>query len=141
MLMNYQAAILHNEQHAAASIALNFAVTEALVNEIFYSYGLVGTRTAQAFATRPHSVTKVSGNVFRDMTAEQKIDALTAGKLIDAHLDQRLKEARTARNRLMHRAAVVTVRESGIAQTAIRDLWALLLDHEFELATGWSMRI
>lgn len=141
MLMNYQAAILHSEQHSAASVALNFAVAEALVNEIFYAYGLVGTRTAQAFATRPHSVTKVSGNAFGKMTAEQKIDALTAGKLIDAYLGQRLKEARTARNHLMHRAAVVTVRESGNAQTAIRDLWSLLLDYEFELLAGWSMRI
>ncbi len=54
-------------------------------------------------------------NAFGKMSAEQKIDALTEGKLIDAYLGQRLKEARQARNHLMHRAAVVSV----------RDLWSL----------------
>lgn len=141
MLMNYQGAILHNEQHSAASVALNFAVAEALMNEIFYAYGLVGTWAAKNFASRPHSVAKVSGNAFGKMTAEQKINALVQGKLIDYYLGQRLKEARQVRNHLMHRAAEVTVRESGNAQTAIRDLWSLLLDHEFELVASWSMRI
>lgn len=141
MVMNYQAAILHNEQHAAASVALNFAVAEALVNEIFYAYGLVGARKRKEFASRQHSVEGMSRRKFKDLRADTKISMLVEGKLIHSYLGKRLQEMRQARNNLMHRAGAVTVNNSGEAQTVVRDLWELLLDHKFELMMGWSMRI
>src|SRR4051794_16800572 len=54
MVMNYQAAILHSQQHAAASLALGVSVMESLVHEVFLSYGLVGSRSAKPYATRSH---------------------------------------------------------------------------------------
>ncbi|MFX4226418.1 MAG: hypothetical protein ACFHHU_00585 [Porticoccaceae bacterium] len=141
MVMNYQAAILHNEQHSAASVALNFVVAEALVNEIFYAYGLVGAGNQKDFASREHSVEGISGRKFKDLRADTKISVLVEGKLIHSYLGERLQKMRQARNNLMHRACAVTVNDSGEAQTVVRDLWELLLDHKFELMMGWSMRV
>jgi hypothetical protein len=140
MVMNYQAAILHNEQHAAASLALNFAVAEALVNEIFVAYGLVGEHSPKAFATRTHTVKKITEAQLSNWPVIKKIDRMKEGGLIKDYLHQRLNEARNHRNRLMHSAASVTVRQSGDMQTVVRDLWSYLLDRPFELATRWSMR-
>ncbi|GAB3679065.1 hypothetical protein [Salinisphaera aquimarina] len=141
MVMNYQAAILHNEQHAAASLALNFSVAEALIDEIFRVYGLLGIATPKPFATRGHTVAPVSNTQFARWKLQNKIEALANGKLIATSLNQRLEDARKLRNGLMHRAAAVTVRQSGEMQTTVRDLWTLLLDQPFELAAAWSMRI
>lgn len=141
MVMNYQAAILHNEQHAAASLALNFSVAEALIDEIFWAYGLLGTASPKQFATRGHTVASVSNTQFAKWKLQNKIELLANGSLITTSLNQRLEVARKLRNGLMHRAAAVTVRQSGEMQTAVRDLWALLLDQPFELAAAWSMRI
>jgi len=141
MVMNYQAAILHNEQHSAASLALNFSVAEALIQEIFFAYGIVGDRTPNQFATRNHSVPEISRNQFSRLNLERKIAALSDGGLIEPYLGQRLNEARILRNHLMHRAAVVTVVQSGNMQTTVRDLWSYLIDGPFELATAWSMRL
>lgn len=141
MVMNYQAAILHNEQHAAASLALNFSVAEALIDEVFRAYGLLGTANPKPFATRSHTVAPVSNNQFAKWNLQKKTEVLAGGKLIATFLYQRLKDARKLRNGLMHRATTVTVRQAGEMQTAVRDLWTLLLDRPFELAAGWSMRI
>jgi hypothetical protein len=140
MVMNYQAAILHNEQHAAGSLALNFSVAEALIDEIFLAYGIVGDLPAKSFAKASHSVPNISKTKFSKMRLAQKILALTDGKLVDFYLAQRLDEARNIRNQLMHRAAIVSVTEAGHMQSVVRDLWSHLIDGPFELLTGWSMR-
>jgi len=141
MVMNYQAAILHSEQHSAASLALNFAVAESLVKEIFLAYGLVGSRAPKHFATRPHSVPNVSEGRFSKTVLADRLGALHDGKLLDWFLHSRLDQARVLRNALMHSAAAVTVRESGEMQTTVRDLWAYFLDVPFELNAAWGMRI
>lgn len=141
MVMNYQAAILHNEQHSAASLALNFAVAEALINEIFIAYGIAGGRPPKAFAARSHTCLSITDAQLSRFPAIDKINRLKDGGLIDSYLHQRLNEARDLRNGLMHSAASVNTTQAGTLQTAIRDLWAYLLDREFELNAGWSMRI
>ena len=139
--MNYQAAILHNEQHAAASLALNFAVSEALIHEIFLAYGIVGDRSPQPFATRAHNVAEISNSRFSRSRVSERIAILSDGGLIDDYLRQRLVEARTLRNSLMHSATGVSVTQSGTMQTAVRELWSYVLDTPFELTAGWSMRL
>jgi hypothetical protein len=141
MVMNYQAAILHHEQHSAASLALNFAVAESLVQEIFFAYGIVGTRTPKSFATRAHSVANITSTQFGKMRLGQRINALRDGGLLDPYLHQRLDEARGLRNALMHSAAAVSVRQAGNMQTAVRDLWSYFLDRPFELNMPWAMRL
>lgn len=141
MVMNYQAAILHQEQHSAASLALNFSVTEALIQELFFAYGLVGNRTPRPFATRPQTVQRVSARVFRDWRLARRIEVLAEGGLIGSYLRQRLDEARTLRNNLMHSAASVSVEQSGAMQAVVRDLWSYFLDDPFELLSCWSMRL
>jgi hypothetical protein len=141
MVMNYQAAILHNEQHSAGSLALNFAVAEALIKEIFLAYGLVGDRSPRSFATRNHTIAKMSNTQFRRIPLDDKLSTLLAGHLIDHYLHQRLDEGRALRNDLMHSAVAATVRQSGTMQTVVRDLWSYLLDMPFELVSGWSMRL
>lgn len=141
MVMNYQGAILHNEQHSAASLALNFAVAEALINEIFVAYGIAGGRTSKAFATRPNTCAAMTDAKLSKLPVIEKIDRLKQGGLIDDYLHQRLQEGRDLRNGLMHSAASVAARQSGTMQTVVRDLWSYLLDQPFELNAGWSMRI
>lgn len=60
MVMNYQAAILHNQQHAAASLALNFSVIESLAREIVLAYGLVDNSTVKSFAIKQHNIVRIS---------------------------------------------------------------------------------
>lgn len=140
MAMNYQAAILHNAQHAPASFAINFSVAEALVTEVFHAYGLVGGQPPKSFATRPHSLAVLSNNAFNKLNLAGKLTALKDGGLISSYLEQRLQLARAQRNDLMHGALPVAVTDSGPLQTAVRDLWALLLDDPFELTAGYTMR-
>lgn len=141
MLMNYQAAILHRDQQSAASLALNFSVAEALVEEIFLAYGIVGDRDPKAFAQRDHAVSRISNRTFSNWRMGHRISALFDGALIEWNLHNRLDEARRLRNDLMHNAAAVGVTQSGTMQSAVRDLWSYLIDGPFELASGWSMRI
>lgn len=138
--MNYQAAILHNRQHAAASLALNMAVAESLVKEIFLSYGLVQGRTAKPFATKPPIIPPISNGAFKDMKLGDQIKLLYQGALIDNFLYQRFDAARARRNALMHRGERITPVESGDFQTVVRDLWALLIETPFELNEGWAYR-
>jgi hypothetical protein len=140
MVMNYQAAILHNQQHAAASLALNFSVIESLVREIFMAYGLVANSTVKSFATKQHGVPKISKKDFGKMTAKKALEALHSGGLLDDYLYQRLNSVRKKRNGLMHKGVMISPRDSGDCQTLVRDLWAFLIDAPFELTAGWSYR-
>ncbi|MCX5721923.1 MAG: hypothetical protein NT179_07840 [Nitrospirae bacterium] len=140
MVMNYQAAILHNQQHAAASLALNFSVIESLVREIFMAYGLVANSTVKSFATRQHNVPQISKGAFDDMKVSVAVKALHSGGLLDEYLYQRLVSARAKRNELMHKGARISSRDSGECQPLVRDLWAFLIDAPFELVAGWSYR-
>lgn len=139
--MNYQAAILHERQHSEASLALNFSVVEVLINEIFYSYGLIDGFDSRAWASRPHSVSKVSPTTFRKLVLAKKVEALSQGGLIDQHLLEKLKQARILRNNLMHRGVSIGIRQSGQMQTTARDLWQYFLNEPFELMAPFSMRV
>jgi hypothetical protein len=138
--MNYQAAILHNQQHATASLAINVAVAECLIKEIFYAYGLVGDRKPHQFATVSHRVEQVSDARFKKMVLAEQLQRLKGGNLISSHLFERINEARLIRNSLMHSGSLVTPRQSGECQTVVRDLWAFLVDPPFELNSGWAYR-
>ncbi|MDN5941466.1 MAG: hypothetical protein L0H94_06260 [Nitrospira sp.] len=140
MVMNYQAAILHNQQHAAASLVLNFSVIESLMREIFMAYGLVANITVKSFATKQHTVSRVSKKTFDDMTAHKVMEALQSGGLLNDYLYQRLDSVRKKRNGLMHKGVMISPRDSGDCQTLVRDLWAFLIDTPFELTAGWSYR-
>jgi hypothetical protein len=140
MVMNYQAAILHNQQHAAASLVLNFSVIESLVREMFMAYGLVANSTVKSFATKQHNVPQISKGAFDKMKAHEAIKALHSGGLLDDYLYQRLVSAREKRNELMHKGAMISSRDSSECQPLVRDLWAFLIDAPFELMAGWSYR-
>ncbi|MDH5252263.1 MAG: hypothetical protein OEW25_02965 [Nitrospira sp.] len=140
MVMNYQAAILHNQQHAAASLALNFSVIESLVREIFMAYGLVANSTVKSFATKQHNIPKVLKNNVGGITAEKALEILHSGGLLDDYLYRRLESVRKKRNELMHKGAMISSRDSGECQPLVRDLWAFLIDAPFELVAGWSYR-
>ena len=140
MVMNYQAAILHNKQHAAASFALNFSVIESLAREIFIAYGLVDGNTAKPFATKPHSIARISRRAYDRLKSYEVFETLHNGGLLDRYLYQRLDNARIKRNSLMHKGVSITPNESGDCQTIVRDLWALLVDTPFELTAPWSYR-
>lgn len=140
MVMNYQAAILHNQQHASASFALNFSVMESLAREILTAYGLVDGSAAKPFATKPHSIPIISRGTFNRMKSIEVFKTLHDGGLSDHYLHQRLDGARIKRNSLMHKGVSITPKESGDCQTIVRDLWALLIDTPFELNAPWSFR-
>lgn len=140
MVMNYQAAILHNQQHAAASFALNFSVMESLAREMFTAYGLVDGSATKPFATKPHNIARISRRTFDRMKSIEVFKTLYDGGLFDRYLHQRLDDARIKRNSLMHKGVSITPKESGDCQTIVRDLWALLVDTPFELNAPWSYR-
>lgn len=140
MVMNYQAAILHNQQHAAASFLLNFSVIESLAREMFTAYGLVNGSRTKSFATKPHSIDGISRGTFNRMKSIQIFKTLSDGSLLDAYLHQRLDDFRIKRNNLMHKGVSVTPKESADCQTIVRDLWAFLVDTPFELNSPWSYR-
>jgi hypothetical protein len=140
LAMTYQAAVLHNLQHAAASLALCVAVLESLTHELFLVYGLVGNGSPRPFANARHNVARVSNSEFRDLTFNNRLVRLRDGGLIDSFHYTRIESARVRRNRLMHRGESVTLRESGDGLTAARDIWSKLIDMPFELITSWAHR-
>lgn len=141
MLMNYQAAILHHQQQAAASFALNFAVVESLAREVFLAYGFIEGSEAQYFATSSCKIAnKVSKKTFKNMKLSKLMEMLVKSGLLDTYLYQRLEDARKKRNDLMHKGVVLDPRESGDLQSTVRDIWALLIDSPFELNAGWAYR-
>jgi len=140
MVMNYQAAILHNQQHAAASLALNFSVIESLVGEIFHSYGLIEGTTIKLFATQIHEISKISITAFNGMSLRNRVEILNEGGLISDYLRDRIDCARKKRNKLMHKGDRVSPKDSGECQTIVRDLWAFCINMPFELNMSWSYR-
>lgn len=126
---------------APASFAINFSVAEALINEVFFTYGAVTAVPRQAFAAHHHTIAPVSRKTLRERNLKTKIEDLEGGGLISSYLGQRLQAARLARNDLMHGAIPVAVTASGDLQTMVRDLWGLLLDAPFELNAGYAMRV
>jgi hypothetical protein len=139
MTMNYQAAILHNQQHAAASLLLNFSVAESLILEIFEVYGLVNNSSIKSFATKIHNASKISRKDFKNAPIELLIKNLHEGNLLDHYLFQRIESARKARDNLMHKGDGTSCpKDSGPCQSIVRDLWEFLLETPFELMTGWS---
>jgi len=138
MVMNYQAAILHNQQHFDASLALNFVVIESLVREIFMAYGLITSSTVQSFATKQHNVLQISKTEFGKMNICKAIEKLYKGSLLSDDLHQRLNSIRKKRNTLLHEGKMISPGDSGECQTVVRDLWAFFLDDPFELITSWS---
>ena len=137
MVMNYQAAILHNQQHAGASLALNFSVIESLIGEIFHIYGLIQGKTIKPFATQHHQKLMVSKCAFKKMNLENRVKTLNEADLIGDYLRQRLDFVRGKRNKLMHKGERVSPKDSGECQTIVRDLWALCIDTPFELNMSW----
>lgn len=141
MLMNYQAAILHNQQQAAASFALNFSVIESLAREVFLAYGFIDGTEAQSFAKSSCEINhKVSNKTFKNMKLCKVLEILGDNGLLDTYLCKRLEVARKKRNNLMHKGIVLDPRESGDLQSAVRDIWDLLIDSPFELTAGWAYR-
>lgn len=140
ILMNYQAAILHEQQQSSASLAVNFSVAEALIDEIFWTNGLVGKQDSLG-----HSGTKpkigISKGKFKEKWIGEKIDLLHELGIISEFLRCRLSNAKKARNDLMHRNQAAHMRQSGELQTVVRDLWAFLVDLEFELNASFSYRV
>jgi len=140
IVMNYQDAILHNQQHAAASLALNFSVLESLVKEMFYFYGILSDKIAKPYETVKHKIQKIGEKKFDKMPIKALIEKLHDGGLIDSSLYGRIEDARIKRNSLMHKGKRVSPNDSGHYQTVVRDLWKLLIDQPFELNAGWSYR-
>lgn len=138
MTINYQAAILHNKQHAAASLLLNFSVIESLILEIFMAYGLVAQSSTKSFATKKHHVSKITRKDFKNKSINLLIKILHEGKLIDQYLFDRIEQARIIRNNLLHKGEAINPKDSGTCQTTVRDLWVFLIDAPFELAAQWT---
>ncbi|MDO8288932.1 MAG: hypothetical protein Q7T44_06915 [Parvibaculum sp.] len=140
LALHYQASILHSQQHADACLALNVAVMESLVNEVFFSYGIVGNRGAKAFANTPHTVQHVTDAQFSKMESWKRLEALHNGGLFDSYLKQRIDQLRKTRNKLVHGANRCTPQQSGESSTVIRDILSLLIDQPIDLTTSWSYR-
>ncbi|MCG9891691.1 MAG: hypothetical protein MH252_11515 [Thermosynechococcaceae cyanobacterium MS004] len=138
MTINYQAAILHNKQHAAASFILNFSVIESLILEIFMAYGLVNQSSIKSFAVKKHHVSKITKKDFKEKSIQPLVKILYEGELIDYFLFNRIEEARKIRNNLLHKGEAIDPKDSGSCQTTVRDLWTFLIDAPFELVAGWS---
>lgn len=137
MVMNYQAAILHNQQHWAASLALNFSIIETLIKEIFFAYGVINGAKIKSFIKNEYNIASISKTTFRKMKIFELIEVLHNSKLFGDYESDRLQKLRKKRNRLMHKGERVSPPESGDAQTLVRDLWAHLIDAPFELNAGW----
>lgn len=112
MRMNYQALAFHDQQHPEASLALNAVVMETLISEVFFAYGLLGSRRPQTFATRSHHANCVSKNKFRDMRFAARLEHSKNGGLIEPKLFELIDSIRLARNALMHKGDAVSSRRS-----------------------------
>lgn len=139
--MSYQASILHNRQHAGASIALCATITEVLVHELFYLAGLVSGKPKESSFSLPHSCAQISKKHLKEMRSGDRLKHLKSGGLIDSYLFERLDSVRRIRNGLLHRGEDARCEASGNALTAIRDLIKICTDEELELGTHWTYRI
>jgi len=124
IVMNFQAALLHNQQHAAASLALNFSVIESIIKEIYHAYGLVNGSQVKSFANKTHTLQAMSRTQYNKMNSKSLIDELHNGGLItDTYHFQILDKLRLKRNDLMHRGKKVSSQDSGNCQGAVKNLW------------------
>ncbi|MGB1800305.1 MAG: hypothetical protein ACPHLK_05690 [Gammaproteobacteria bacterium] len=140
IVMNYQAAILHNQQHATASLALNFSVIESLVKEVIMTCGMVIDCEVKSFESNQSKIKKMTKKKLYEIKMYEAIKMLYKAELISEYLYQRLEYARKKRNSLMHKGETISPKDSGDCQTLVRDLWALLIDTPFELNTAWSYK-
>jgi hypothetical protein len=138
MVMNYQAAILHNLQHAAASLVLNFSVVESLLGEMFFSYGLIYGCKPKPFASQKHPIQPLSKSAFKKLNVSEKIETLYSSGLINHYLHTRIEKARELRNKIMHKGVKISPKESGECQTIVGDLWDYFIDKPFALNAAWS---
>jgi hypothetical protein len=141
IVMSYQAAILHNQQQAAACFALSFSVIESLVHEVILAHGLVSGVPASAFAKSVQAGHQLSLAQFGKANFERRLKLLHSVGLIKNYLYQRLDDARKKRNGLMHKGERITPMDSGDCLTMIRDILGLLIEQPFELNMPWSYRI
>lgn len=140
IVMTYQAMILHNRQHAGASIALQALVSEGAIEELVQASGLV--RGVAARLPNPVVEATLSKREARNLGFNGGITTLHEAGLIDNYLVTRLNALRGARNTLMHEAQDPAPGQSGEGLTAVRDLLRLcLLETGFELNMSWSYRI
>jgi len=138
--MNYQAAILHRQQHSAASLALNFSVIESLVHETLIAYGIVSGFDKRPYASKPYKPTQISKNKFGDLSLSDRFKLLSDVGIVTRFTFDKFEEIRKIRNDLMHRGHEVNCRQSGISQVVVRDLWHSLIGEPFGLISGWSYR-
>ncbi|WP_143708355.1 hypothetical protein [Rhizobium sp. TH135] len=140
IVMTYQAMILHNRQHAGASIALQAVVAEAALQELVYAYGLV--KDIPARLSHAMRATPISRSVAKSMKLNASINFLKEAGVLEAFLAQRLDSLRVTRNVLMHEGKDATPQQSGEGLTAVRDILHKCTDERnFELNMGWSYRI
>lgn len=139
-VMHFQAAILHAQQQAEASLALNVAVMESLVHEVFLSYGLVGDRAKKPFAMKNISSIKLSNSEFKKMAVSERLKKLRGCGLFDRYLYERADRMRQRRNDLMHGADRVAPSESGVSLTVVRDIFSLLIEKPIDMITSWTIR-
>ncbi len=138
--MSYQAAILHSQQHANGSLALNAAVMESLVEEIFFAYALIEGRPEKGFANKTHKCAAILEKHFQKMSLYEQLSYLFKGGLIEKYLYDRANDMRLKRNALMHKGKQVSSRDAADMQTIVRDFWYFLIDRPFELLAPWSYR-
>ncbi|MCQ0986874.1 DUF4145 domain-containing protein [Jiella marina] len=140
IVMTYQAMILHNRQHAGASVALQAVVAESALEELLYACGLVNGVPARFSHQVP--VKPVSPSKARSMKLKARIECLSDAGVLSPYLAQRLHSLRSARNVLMHEGYDATPQQSGEGLTAIRDLLHQCTDERrFELNMTWSYKI
>lgn len=139
IVMTYQAMILHNRQHAGASVALQALVVEAALEELMYACGLV--KGVPARLSVQGLVSPMSKRAVRELKFKGRSDALAHIGVLDAYLETRLETLRKTRNALMHENQDATPQQSGEGLTAVRDLLRYCTNEEtFELNMSWSYR-
>lgn len=139
MVMSYQGMLLHNRQHAGASIALLGLVAESALDEIIHAYGFVGGVTPRFPA--PEGVTHLTSGEVRKLGFNGRLKLVTAAGLLSTYHASLTDELRLARNALMHEAKDVAPYHSGPALNVVRELLRLCTGETgFELNMSWSYR-
>ena len=137
--MTYQAMILHNRQHAGASIALQALVSEAAIEEIIFAAGYVNGVTPRLSNPVAPSLSKTAA---RKLGFNGGLTLLQDSGRLETYLVMRLNALREARNTLMHEAQDPSPGQSGEGLTAVRDILRHCLEESgFELNMPWSYRI
>lgn len=139
IVMTYQAMILHNRQHAGASIALLALVTEAAIDEAVHAYGFVDG--VEARFPEPSGISAFSRKQVKMLGFNGKLQLLAEANLLSPYLASGINDLRIARNALMHDAKDAAPFQSGPALNVARDLLRLITSElDFELNMSWSYR-